>query len=189
MQQVRLEPGRVYRTEELYRYGQNPTRLAGQLIKAGRLRRLRHGVYYVPTASIFGEVPPAEAECLRSYFRGRPYLRTGPSVWNALGLGSTAVEVVPLVYNTTRTGEVRLGGQRFELRRVKFPRKPGTEFFVVDLLENLDRAGVDLQTVKRTLRSALQEGRFDRDRLLDMAARYGRRCTEDFIRDIVRETL
>ena len=46
------------------------------------------------------------------------------------------MEAVPLVYNTTRTGQVELGSRRFELRRVRFPREPDPEYFVVAVLEN-----------------------------------------------------
>ena len=183
----RLKRGRVYRTEDFSRFDRNPTRLASKLVRAGKLRRLRKGLYYAPRHSTFGEVPPSEDELLTAYFRGRPYLRTGPSAWNTLGLGSTAVEVVPLVYNTTRTGEVELGGRRFEFRRVRFPRKPDLEYFVVDLLENPRRAGVGLETVHRALTSALAAGRFDSKRLLDRANEYGTLATQELVREAVPE--
>lgn len=106
-------------------------------------------------------------------------------MWNALGLGSTAVEAVPLVYNTTRTGEVELAGRRFELRRVAFPRRPDPEYFVVDLVENSPRAGVDRDTVRRALTAALKRGRFSAERLLDRASAYGTRATSELVRAAV----
>lgn len=181
----RLQRGRVYRTEDLSRFDKNPTRLASKLVRAGKLRRLRKGLYHAPRQSAFGEVPPSEGELLRAYFRGRPYLRTGPSVWNALGLGTTAVETVPLVYNTTHTGEVEVGGRRFELRRVRFPQEPDPEYFVVDLLENPRRAGVELERVRRALTVALGAGRFDSEQLLDRASEYGTRATSEIVREAV----
>ena len=182
-----LRSGRVYRTEDLSRFDKNPTRLASKLVRSGKLRKLRKGFYYAPLQSAFGEVPPSEAELLRAFFRGEPYLRTGPSVWNALGLGATAVEVVPLVYNTTRTGEVRLGTRRFELRRVSFPGTPDPEYFVVDLLENVARAGVNLDKVQRALTAAVEAGRFDPNRLLVRAAEYGTRATEVLVQKALPE--
>lgn len=179
----RLQRGRVYRTEDLSRFDKNPTRLASKLVREGKLRRLRKGLYHAPRRSAFGEVPPSEDNLLRAYFRGRPYLRTGPSVWNTLALGTTAVEAVPLVYNTTRTGEVELGGRRFELRRVRFPREPDPEYFVVDLLENAERAGVELEKIRRALAAALGAGRFDPERLLDRASEYGTRATMELVRE------
>ena len=185
--EVQLQPGKVYRTEDLYRYGRNPTRLVARLVEAGALQRLRKGVYYAPRTTVFGEVPPSETAFLESLFRGRPYLRTGPSVWNALGLGATAVEVVPLVYNTTRTGIVHLGRRRFELRRVRFPRKPPAEYFVVDLLENTDRAGIAPEAVRDALAAAVKAGRFAPERLLAMAREYGTRATQSLVQEALHE--
>jgi hypothetical protein len=107
-------------------------------------------------------------------------------VWNTLGLGTTGVEAVPLVYNTTQTGEVELGGRRFEFRRVSFPPRPSPEYFVVDLLENTDRAGVDRETVQDALSRAVTAGRFDPERLLTMAQRYGTRATEEVVETAIR---
>lgn len=178
---MRPTKGKVYRTQELARYDSNPTRLASSLVKRGLLRRLRSGLFYAPKRGAFGEVPPSEAALLRGYFGGKPYLRSGPSVWNALGLGTTAVESVPLVYNTTKTGTETLGDKRFEFRRVKFPRKVDREYLVVDLFENLDRAGADLEDVQRALGIALRQGRFDAHRLLERAKDYGSRATREAI--------
>lgn len=175
-------PGTVYRTRDLQACGQNPTRL----VHEGRLRRLQTGLYYAPRRSSFGPVPPSEEELLRAWFGDRPYLRTGPSVWNALGLGSTSVEVVPLVYNTIRTGEVKLGNRRFEFRRARFPQSAPAEFFVVDLLNNTSRAGVERAMLLRNLASALRAGRFDPVRLREMASMYGTRETQALLEGLVR---
>ncbi len=169
--------GKVYRTQDLAKYDSNPTRLAASLVKRGLLRRLRSGLFYAPKRGAFGEVPPSEAALLKGYFGDKPYLRTGPSVWNALGLGTTAVESVPLVYNTTKTGTERLGDKLFEFRRVKFPRMVDREYLLVDLFENLSRAGGDLEEVKVALALALGQGRFDEQRLLQRAKDYGSRAT------------
>ena len=169
--------GKVYRTRELAKYDSNPTRLAASLVKRGLLRRLRSGLFYAPKRGAFGEVSPSEAALLKGYFGGKPYLRSGPSVWNALGLGTTAVESVPLVYNTTKTGTETLGDKQFEFRRVKFPRKVDREYLVVDLFENLDRAGADSEAVQEALALALHQGRFDQQRLLQRAKDYGSRAT------------
>jgi len=185
MAQPKLREGKVYRTEYFRRFDKNPTRFASKLVNRGDLQRLRKGLYHVPRPSAFGEVPPSESELLSAFVRGRRYLRTGPSVWNALGLGTTGVEAVPLVYNTTQTGEVELDGRRFEFRRVSFPRDPDPEYFVVDLLENTERAGVDRATVQKALSRALAVGRFDSGRLLAAARQYGSRATERLVRKAI----
>lgn len=183
MAQPRLRAGTVYRTEDLRPYARNPTRLAARLVAEGRLRRLRKGLYYAPRRSAFGDVPPSGNELLRAFFRGRPYLATGPTVWNGLGLGSTSVEATPLVYNTTRTGFVTLGGHRFELRRVGFPRRPSPEFFVVDLLENTERAGTSQERVRDALRVALRQGHFDPEELNRMVADFGTAATQALVQE------
>jgi hypothetical protein len=173
--------GKVYRTQEFAKYDTNPTRLATSLVKKGLLKRLRSGLFYAPKFGVFGEVPPSEAALLKGYFAGKPYLRSGPSVWNALGLGTTAVESVPLVYNTTKTGIETLGDKQFEFRRVRFPRKVDREYLVVDLFENLARAGADLESVQRALTLALRQGQFDVQRLQERAKDYGSRATRKAI--------
>lgn len=170
---VQLEPGRVYRTGEFARFDSNPSRLVAKLVGQGRLKRLTKGLYYAPKAGAFGVVPPSEDALLEAYFGGKPFVRTGPSIWNALGLGSTAVEAVPLVYNTQTTGRLEIGGRRFDLRRVRFPRDPSPEYFVVDLLRHRSRAGVDRDQVLRLLAQAVRRGRFSAGRLRTMARDFG----------------
>lgn len=184
MAAYRLRKGKVYRTEDFARFDANPTRYAARLVEQGKLRSLRHGLFYAPVRSVFGDVPPSEEQLLESFFRGKPYLRTGPSRWNSLGLGSTSVEVVPLVYNTTRTGELELAGRRFELRRVDFPSDPDPEYFVIDLLENVDRAGVARSDIEDALKAAVNGGRFDRDRLAARASEFGTRATQSLVKRV-----
>jgi len=182
----RLKEGRVYRTEKFRDLDSNPTRLVNRLV---RLTPLSKGLYYAPRESSFGPVPPREDEVLRAFFRGKPYLRTGPSTWNALGLGATMVEVWPLVYNTTRSGRVELAGKPFELRRVRFPRQPTPEFFVVDLIENRGRAGLDVTVARHALVQALKAGRFSREGMEDMAGRFGTQATRDFVQSALAEAV
>ncbi len=176
---LELQQGRVYRTREFVHIDSNATRLVAKLVKRGRLTRLRKGLYYVPASGTFGEVPPSEDALLQGYFGRSPFLRTGPVVWNALGLGSTAVEAVPLVYNTKLTGQVELGGRRFEFRRVRFPQNPPAEYFVVDLLGHTGRAGVDRTETLELLVGAVQRGWFDAERLRNMARRFGTKKTQE----------
>ncbi len=54
---------------------------------------------------------------------------------------------------------------------------PPAEWFVVDLLEHADQAAASPTEVARLLGYALAKGKFDRDRLREMAMRYGSRAT------------
>ncbi len=177
-----LEPGRVYRTRELARWGANPTRLAQRLVRDGRLERLGHGLFFQPRQSRFGKVPPTDDELMRAFLGGTAFVFTGSEHWNALGLGSTAVQAVTSVYNTKRTEVVTLGGRRFALRRVAFPTDPPPEWYVVDLLEHSREAGVSRAEVGRQLGRALSKGLFDASTLDAMASSYGTQSTRDLLR-------
>lgn len=175
--QPALKPGTVYRTRDLRRFSANPTRLAKRLVREKKLRQAAHGLFYVPLPSRFGEAPPGEIEVLRAFFVGSPFLISGPPKWNPLGLGATAMFAATLVYNTKRTGEFTFDGRRYLLRRVLFPENPVPEYFVVDLLQQHDMAGVSLAELERGLVATLKDGRWNRDALLEMAERYGTKAT------------
>jgi hypothetical protein len=168
-----LEPGRAYRTHELRRWGQNPTRLAARLAPEGGLREAAHGLYYVPVPTRFGPAPALESELLRAFLNDTPFVITGPPRWNALDLGATAMFARTLVYNTERTGEFELDGRRFLLRRVRFPSAPSPEWFVVDLFQHHAMAGVALTTLEDGLERTLRLGRWDEPRLLAAAETFG----------------
>jgi hypothetical protein len=168
-----LEPGRAYRTHELRRWGQNPTRLAARLVREGRLREAAHGIYYAPVPTRFGPAPASEMELLRAFLNDTPFVITGPPRWNALDLGATAMFARTLVYNTERTGEFELDGRRFLLRRVRFPSAPSPEWFVVDLFQHHAMAGVALTTLEDGLERTLRLGRWDEPRLLVAAETFG----------------
>lgn len=172
-----LEPGRVYRTRELRRWSANPTRMAKRLLGEGRLRQAAHGLFYAPLQSRFGPVPPSESEMLRAFLGESPFLLSGPPKWNALGLGTTAMFASTLVYNTRRTGEFVFDGRRYLLRRVLFPENPPPEWFVIDLLQHRGMAGASIEDLESGLVATLKEGRWDRERLLEMARRFGTKAT------------
>lgn len=179
--QPKLVPGRAYRTQELRAWSANPTRLARRLVREGKLREAAHGLFYVPVKSRFGKAPASEVQILRGFLGDSPFVITGPPIWNALGLGTTAMFSSTLVYNRKRTGEFTFDGRHFLLRRVYFPKKPSPEWFVIDLLQHHDMAGVSLDDLSDRLLATLREGRWDRDRLREMASRYGTRATRDVV--------
>ncbi len=181
----KLRSGKVYRTRDFIRWGANPTRLAKRLLQEGLLEQLSHGLFFRPKKSKFGNVPPSDEELMRGFLGGGPFTFTGPDKWNALGLGSTALYATRLVYNTKRSGQFDFGGRRFSLRRVKFPRNETPEWYVVDLLENSQDAGVSKEVLLQALKKALSARRFSGGDLVKMAEHYGSRETELSIRDLV----
>lgn len=179
----KLEPGRVYRTRDLARWGANPPRLAKRLVGNGELEQLAQGLYAVPVRSRFGTVPPTDDAVMRAFLDDTPFVFTGPEKWNALGLGSTAMLAATLVYNTKRTGVFKLGGRQYILRRVAFPDNPSPEWYVVDLFEQAAQVGVSRDELAHGLRRAIREGRFDRNQLLAMAQRFGTKQTQGYIEE------
>lgn len=183
-----LEPGRAYRTRDLRPWSANPTRLARRLVDEGKLREAAHGLYYAPRPTRFGPAPAPDEELLRAFLCGEPFLVTGPPHWNALGLGSTAMFAVKLVYNLSRSGEFELDRRRFLLRRVYFPENPSAEWFIVDLLQHHDMAGVGLSELREGLVATLRSGRWDRARLREMAETYGTKATLAVVKQALAET-
>ena len=181
-----LEPGRAYRTHELRRWGQNPTRLAARLVRQGRLREAAHGLYYAPLATRLGPAPASESQLLRAFLNDTPFLITGPPRWNALDLGATAMFASTLVYNTERTGEFKLDGRRFLLRRVRFPTSPSPEWFIVDLFQHYAMAGVALTTLEAGLTRTLRAGRWEESRLRAAAQEFGTHDTRARVERCVR---
>lgn len=169
--------GRVYRTRDLATWSANAPRLAKRLVEERELVPLAHGLFAHPKQSRFGPVPPRDEEIMRAFLDGGPFVFTGPERWNALGLGTTAVFAAPLVYNTKRSGTFTFGNRSFVLRRVAFPENPKAEWFIIDLLEHADQAAASPTEVAEVLGRALARGRFDRERLREMAKRYGSRAT------------
>ncbi len=70
--EVRLDPGVVYRTSWLRLWGENPTRLAQKLEARDLVRRLGHGLLYVPRTSRFGDAPPRTLPCSTRSWTARP---------------------------------------------------------------------------------------------------------------------
>ncbi|MCC7066301.1 MAG: hypothetical protein IT456_26135 [Planctomycetes bacterium] len=183
------QPGRVYRTRELAPWGANTPRLAKRLVGQGRLVALAHGLFSCPRRSKFGPVPPDDRELMRAFLSGAPFVFTGPEAWNTLGLGTTAVFAVPLVYNTKRSGLFEFGGRKLLLRRVAFPAQPSPEWFVVDLFEHAGQAAASLQELTQALSHRVSAGAFDASKLRKMAARYGSLATRLAIASALGEDL
>jgi hypothetical protein len=182
----RLRPGRVYRTADLGRWDRNATRLVRRLEGKGRLTKLAQGLYASPRRSSFGPVPPSDEAVLGAFLKGTPFVLTGPSLWNRLGLRSTALFADAWVYNTLRTCTLDLGRRRLHLRRVRFPLRPRPEWYVVDLLLHHRAAGMSLAGLEEDLRAALAAGRFSVDRLREAAAEYGTRQTRELVERAAR---
>jgi len=173
--------GKVYRTEDLTRWTSNPARMVKRMVDSGELVRLAKGIYHKPERNRYGVMPPAAEELVGALVKHTPFVFTGPAYWNALGLGSTVMFPVQLVYNTKRSGDYLLGGRRFRLSRQRFPMKPTPEWFAVDLMAHRDLVGLDEETLARGLVRALTIGTLSADTLAATAKEYGTRSTRQLI--------
>lgn len=157
-------------------------------MREGKLQKLQGGLYLAPAFSRWGVLPSDPVDLLNTWLEGRQnedWVFTGSEVWNTLGLGSTAVHAARRVYNRKRSGPFDLGGHRFHMHKVPFPKNPPAEWFVVDLLNHTRFAAVDQEEVWARLTEAVVEGRFHAVRLLDLARRYGRKATQEGVEKAV----
>lgn len=165
----RLRRGRVYTTDEV-----GGPKTAQLMIFAGWIEPLGKGLYWASPDRSVGKTRPSDLEILSVLLRGKAFLVSGNERWDALGLGVTKPLGKLLVYTLRRKGENVIGGRRFWFVRVykgvrRFPTGPVREWWIIDLLENLELAGLERDAVLASLSAALIEGRFNREVLVDQA--------------------
>ncbi|MBS1629387.1 MAG: hypothetical protein JST27_04950 [Bacteroidetes bacterium] len=143
-----LVRGRVYRRADLAQWSKSVDRHLDELLAAGILKKLSHGLYYYPKKSVFGEAPPDERELVKSFLKDERFLLTSPNAYNALGVGTTQLYNTRVVYNHKRHGDFRLGNRTFRFQvKPHFPSQPTTEFLLVDLVNNLDELAEDKEAI------------------------------------------
>ena len=139
-----LRRGSVYRRADLERWSTAVDRHLGQLVEDGTLQKLSFGLYHYPKESVYGPIPPDEADLVRSFLKDDDFLITSPNAYNSLGVGTTQLYNKRVVYNHKRHGEFELGGRKFFFHsKPKFPKKVSPAFLLVDLLNNLDALAED----------------------------------------------
>ena len=178
-----MQPGRVYRRQDLEGYSTAVDRDLHTLVASGEVRKLAGGLYHCPGKNAFGVTPPEERELVRAFLKTDDFLLTSYNYFNQFGLGLTQVYNTTLVYNHKRTGEYSLGGKRFEFRLVPaYPDKLSREFLLVDLLNNLKRLPDNTAGVLENLRARLKE--FDRAGLTVCMEQYGRPGARNIFRQL-----
>lgn len=182
---LRLTPGRVYRTRDFAAWSANAPRLANRLVRDGRLVPLAHGLFARLRTGRFGPTPPTDTELMRAFLNGTPFVFTGPDRWNALGLNTTASAAIPRVYNKKRSGMFTFGGRVFDLHRIRFPKNPTPEWFVIDLIEHAEQAGASRADLAAALTRAVRRQAFVPERLRTIAARYGTKATQALVESVL----
>jgi hypothetical protein len=133
-----LKPGKVYRREDLERYSSSVDRDLSTLVQEGALHKAARGVYYVPRKTAFGQAPPEDKELVRGFLKDDRFLLTSPNAYNSLGVGTTQLYNLPVVYNHKRHGKFKLGSRTYSFRvKPHFPKQLPEEFLLVALVNNL----------------------------------------------------
>jgi len=180
-----LKPGRVYRRADLLAVSNAVDRHLQALVQAGDLRKLAPGLYYAPRKSVFGELPPDDAELVRSFLRDDDLLLFSPSAYNTVGLGTTQLCNRTVVYNRKRHGHFKLGNREFDFRvKPRFPHALSAEFLFVDLLNNADELAEDVSAVWARAASKLKQ--LDSDGLSQALSAYGNVTTRKRLEGVFR---
>lgn len=167
-----MDPGRVYRRQDLAGFTTAVDRDLKTLVAGGKVRRLATGLYCRPGRSRFGDMPPDDRELVRAFLKTEDFLLTSYDHFNALGLGLTQVYNTYVVYNHRRAGDFHLGRKHFKFRLVPaYPAALSKEYLLVDMLNNLRNLPDDVSAVLRNLKSRLNE--FDREKVSECLRLYG----------------
>jgi hypothetical protein len=177
-----LKAGHVYRREDLVHLTNAVDRHLRELVSMGKLQKLAQGLYHAPKSSIYGPLPPTDEQLVKGFLRDKDFLVFSPSSYNAVGLGTTQLYNLTLVYNHKRHGVFRLGNRQFDFRvKPRFPKKLSREFLYVDLLNNLEDLAEDRDAVLSLARSKLAS--FDLARLQEAVESYGNMATRKRFRE------
>lgn len=153
-----LRPGQVYRRADLTKWSRSVDRHLSQLVTDDTLVKLRQGVYLYPKQSRFGKVPADPDKLVRVFLKDDDFLLTSPNDYNALGVGTTQLYNLRVVYNHKRHGKFKLGGQTFDFRvKPRYPKKVTPEFLLVDILNNLENLAEDRHKVLERVKMKLPE--------------------------------
>jgi hypothetical protein len=167
-----LKQGETYRREDLARFSTSIDRHLAELVSDGTLQKLSQGLFYYPKQTVFGQAPPDEKKLVRTFLKDKDFLLTSPNVYNSLGVGTTQLYNNRVVYNHKRHGRIKLGNQEFDFRlKHKFPTTPTPEFWLVDLVDNLDRLAEDKTRVLDNVTRKLDH--MDKKALKKAVHRYG----------------
>jgi hypothetical protein len=167
-----LRPGRVYRREDLKPLTTAVDRHLQEMVSAGWLTKLAHGLYYAPRQCAYGLLPPTDEALVAAFLKDDEFLLFSPSAYNAAGLGTTQLYNRTLVYNRKRHGVFQLGSRQYDFRvKPRFPRKLSPEFLFVDALNNLSELAEDSDDVLQRARP--QALKLDATQLRQALVRYG----------------
>ncbi|MCF1714178.1 hypothetical protein L0U88_06020 [Flavihumibacter sp. RY-1] len=162
----------MYRREDLERYSAAVDRDLSNLVKEGVLHKAARGVYYVPRQTAFGPAPPEDKELVRGFLKDNRFLLTSPNAYNSLGVGTSQLYNLPVVYNHKRHGDFKLGNRTYSFRvKPHFPKQVTEEFLLVDLINNLNQLAENGEEI--SIRAAEKAKEMDGPKLRAAVKKYG----------------
>ncbi len=180
-----IKQGEVYRRSDLEYYSTAIDRHLAQLTKDGTLVKLNQGLYYAPTQSKFGTVPPDDHIIVERFLKDDNFLIISPNMFNTLGLGLTQLYNSSWVYNHKRKGEVEFNNRKFEFRlKTAFPKNITKEYLLVELLNNLDRLAEDNTQLLDKLKKNILN--YNSDLLMKATQQFGIGETKQTLKKLLR---
>lgn len=179
-----LQPGHVYRRADLEQWSTAVDRHLQVLQKDGTLKKVAAGIYYYPTQSVFGAVPPSDEALVACYLKDDRFLLTSPNDYNKLGVGTTQLYNKVVVYNHKRHGDVKLGNRVFSFcRQHFFPPEVTPEFLLVDLVNNIEQVAEDKEEVLARVKAKVAD--LDIAPLAQAVEAYGSMKTRKFFSPLI----
>ena len=106
-----MQPGRVYRRQDLEGCSTAVDRDLHTLVVSGAVVKLAGGLYHRPGKNAFGGAPPEERELVRAFLKTEDFLLTSYNYFNQFGLGLTQVYATTLVYIIKEAASTYWGGK------------------------------------------------------------------------------
>ena len=179
-----LQPGQVYRRNDLGKWSNAVDRHLEELRHDGTLQKVAAGMYYYPKQTSFGAAPPADQVLVRSYLKDDRFLITSPNDYNKLGVGTTQLYNKVVVYNYKRSGEVKLGNRVFTFHRTPyFPSAVSFEFLLVDLVNRLAEVAEDTSDILNRIKKKMPS--MDLPALSEAVRLYGAVRTKKFFSSLL----
>lgn len=180
-----LEPGYVYRREDLLDVTKSVDRALRQLVSEGKVKKIKPSFYFLPKDSRWGSVPASLDDLVTAFLKSTDYLLITNSDYNSLGLGLTQLWNEVRVYNKKRHEKIKLENFNCSFQRPNngYPDKITKEFLLVDLVNNANNLNEDKDQLKQKIINKLND--FDKTKLKKLSDIYGKVGTKKYFNKVL----
>jgi hypothetical protein len=181
-----LKSGHVYRASELEKYSNSLGRDLRLLVDNKKLRSLGKGLYVKPEKLGGMELSPDSKKVISKFLGSKHFLMRNMSDFNSFGLGLTQMFKDTFVYNSKRTGIIKLGNREYHFVNRKFPKVHHDEFLLVDLFNNLDAVGENKEKLRENFEESWKRRVWplDYEKVYDLSQRYGKNWVKRYFRKL-----